>query len=212
MKKIHLIGALAIGLSGAAFAQNSTNNAVTNAAASTQNATSAAMNAAATGNPTVSTWLQSAEAYFTSFNTNSTTFESHNLRVFTGPDYQSQINVDAAVGAQYRVWNSESATINVAATGLGLGLESVVRNAGIAGTLDSAQAGAGLMVDKYDVEISAWVDGGYSPYKDSAFAAGAAQVSKAATANTFVGVRLETQFFSKTPGQPLVGVFVGATF
>jgi hypothetical protein len=48
MKKIHLIGALAIGLSTAAFAQNSTNTA---------------QSAASTANPASQTFLQSAEAY-----------------------------------------------------------------------------------------------------------------------------------------------------
>ena len=152
-----------------------------------------------------------ALGYFSSFNTNLTTFSATNWHgnVWAGADYQSGVNVASSLGVEYGFYKS-------------LTLESVTRNAAIAGTILSEQAGLGVNFVMFDTQLT--VGGGIG----DAFAAVGTQpsglygslfgeVKKAMTQTTFAGMRLETEvpFRSKAgaaPVTPVLSVFVGFRF
>lgn len=147
-------------------------------------------------------FFSSVENYFTSFNTNLTTFSSEKLEVWAGADYQQNYNVSSSLGLEYKPFN------NI------IKLESVTRNAGIAGTILSQQAGVGVAMSLHDVEFGAYVDGGYQFDKKAPFIALSAEVKKALTENTYAGLRLESDFELKAGKQqiPILSVLWGFKF
>ncbi len=175
-----LVGALLCSL-GAARAQTSTNSLAS---------------------PTPATFFDSVGDYFTSFNTNSTTFSAENAEVWASADYQSGLNFAAGFGVQYEL------PANVT-------LESYTRNAGVAGTIVSENIGAGyVLFKKYDTKIVAGVDGGWRWDLERPDLEVYLDARKALTANTFAGVRIsyENDFSAQSPGAPIIGIITGFKF
>lgn len=153
-----------------------------------------------TNAPSPQQFTATALNYFTSFNTNlASTFQNRHGSAWAGADYQSGLNADSVIACDYNLWKI-------------IAVEALVRNGGIAGTLVSAQGGVGVKLTVIDAEFSGWLDGGYSFYRNSGFVAAAAEAKKALTQNTFMGARLEEQFYSRKPEPPLATVFCGFCF
>lgn len=95
-------------------------------------------------------FLGSLQGYFTSFNTNlDSTFGASKLSLWTGVDSIQGGDTALAneVGLSYNVWQA-------------LAPEVVIRNSGVAGTLQSFQGGIGLNFVVHDVRLTLYGDGG----------------------------------------------------
>jgi hypothetical protein len=150
---------------------------------------------------TPQSFFTTATSWLTSQDTNSTTFLSDTVDLWAGADYQSGVAMDANFGAEVPIYKS-------------IAVESVTRNAGIAGTIVSQQAGLCFNIVHYDIKFLAGLDFGYSFVQKDEFVAPFLQLEKAMTQNTFAYIRLEQQFFLSRASSniPLVGVGVGVTF
>lgn len=149
---------------------------------------------------TPATFFTSVSQYFASFDTNKTTFAKTNECDFwAGADYVSGVNISSSLGLEYQLWKKVS-------------VESVTRNAGIAGTILSQQIGVGLNATLYDVKITGYLDGGYDFLHKQPYAALGARVKKALTQNTFAGLGLEAQVMKHGSSTPTISIFTGFTF
>lgn len=149
----------------------------------------------------VPSFAQTALSWVTSLNTNSVIWQNDNVDILVGADNQNSIPVDASLGVQATVYKALCA-------------ESWTRNAAIAGTIVSQQAGIGVQFSKYDLKLAGFIDLGYSLQQDTLYVAPAGQLSKGMTQNTFAFIRLEEDFKLKKRqlDTPLIGIGVGATF
>jgi hypothetical protein len=151
-------------------------------------------------NTPVGSFFGSVTKFFTTFNPDLTNvFASARGQVWLGAEYVSGLNTAASLGLEYPIWKSIS-------------LESVTRNAGVAGTILSQQGGVGLSFNLNDVQLTGYVDGGYDLHNNRAYAAIGARVKKALTAHTFVGVGIETQFSGHKDNVPVLSALLGFTF
>lgn len=146
-------------------------------------------------------FFQSVQQYFTSANTNFT-WTSNRLECAVGADYMSSVNWANYLDAQYDVGR--------------FGIETKMRNAGIAGTVDSVQAGIEYtLVQYYSVKLEAGVIGGYDLERNSVIIEPKLTVRSKLTANTFAGLVLSLPIW--TAGKPMnnvpdVGVEAGFTY
>lgn len=143
-------------------------------------------------------FLESAKTYFSEFDTNSTTFVGKKFDLWTGADYASGVNVTSSLGIEYNVYGSFS-------------IESVTRNAGIAGIIASEQLGGGYNLVFYDSKFTAYVSGGYDFAGSKPYAAVGLRAKKALTRNTFAGIGLEQRISGSHQAAPIVGIFAGFT-
>ncbi len=130
------------------------------------------------------TFFGSVSQYFTSFDTNSTTFKSNSFDLWAGADYQNNLNFANSIGVEWQAVNL-------------LSLESVTRNAGIAGTILSQQVGFGLNKVVYDTKLTGFVDGAYDFQLGRPFLTTGLRVKKALTVHTFAGIGIEVPFYFK---------------
>lgn len=136
-------------------------------------------------------------AYFTSIDTNSTTFHKTNeLDLWTGIDTGNKSAT--VIGADYyfsKGWTADAA----------------FRNSGFTGDFQDAELGVGYSVVYYDIKFAAYADGGYSVIERQPFGAIIGEINKAMTPNTYSGFRLELRFIN---GQTVVTptLKVGFTF
>jgi hypothetical protein len=159
---------------------------------------------AACAQPTTN-FLQSAQLYFTSVNTN---YTFSRFLLWNGMNYQNNVNISDELVASFDVY----APTNCYQGGLTASLEGGMRNSGIAGTVVSGQGGAGLNYNYYDTRIGLYADGGYDDPLHRGFAEVGLRLLKKPTANTFLGTGLGLQFPTTGPQYPLVSVFGGVTF
>lgn len=158
--------------------------------------------------PTTQSFIQSVEAYFSSFDTNSQTFSTNSpYELWTGAAYQSGINLGAQIGVEARP----------IAKYPGLMIGSVSTLSSTVGTIAQEELDFGYSIRHYDVELTlgagavdTFAGGSASPgFKGSVFA----EVKKALTANTFAGMRIEGLFGGGSKANvPMFGVFAGFTF
>lgn len=99
--------------------------------------------------------------YFTHFNTNLTTFRASKFDIWLGVD---SIQGDPSplqneLGAEFDLWRPAASTNSTVA--FAFGIENVVRDSGIAGSLTSEQAGIDLSAIIWDTKASIYFDGGY---------------------------------------------------
>lgn len=145
------------------------------------------------------TFLSTLAQYFTSFNTNLTTFQNSKFELSNGPIYQDNVSIaDSLIFA-----------VNVKKGG-GLYLESETRTAPVANGLVSQTLGAGYGFVKYDTKLSGGINGGYAFDSGRPLLGVYADLRKAITPNTYSGVRIGYQTdFSRTPTTPTILGFVG---
>lgn len=146
-------------------------------------------------------FFQSVQQYFTSANTNYT-WTANTFEFAVGADYMSSVNWANYLDAQYDAGN--------------FGIEAKMRNAGIAGTVDSVQAGIEYtLIQYYSVKLEAGVIGGYDLERNSAVIEPKLTVRSKLTPNTFAGVVLSLPIW--TAGKPInnvpdIGVEAGFTY
>jgi hypothetical protein len=153
-------------------------------------------------------FFQTAGQYLTSANTNYT-WAGNSLEVAAGADYMSSVNWANYLDAQYDFSSAPSFANRLA-------IEAKMRNAGIAGTVDSA--GAGLqytLISYYSIKLQAGVEGGYDLERSSAMIEPKLTLRDKLTPNTFAGVCLSLPIWVK--GRPLnnvpdIGLEAGFTY
>lgn len=152
------------------------------------------------------TFFNSIGSYFTSMDTNSTTFHKANeFDVSLGADYVNNANVSSSLNIRYGLYA-------LGTNGLTLGLESVTRNAGIAGVIQSQQLGLTLSKAIYDVKITGFLEPGYNFPLHHSYAEIGAEAAKALTPNTYSFIRLGTDISARNNGSVVVSGGVGFTF
>lgn len=152
--------------------------------------------------PTPDSFFNTAESYFTTFNTNlDATFGATNYRgsVIVGADYVQSVNISSSLGISYDI-------------GKGFSAESTTRNAGIAGVILSEQLGIGYNLVIHDLKITAYAAPGYDFNAKAVYGAVGARLSKALTSHTFAGIGLEEHFGKGGVSPPILSVFTGFTF
>ena len=146
-------------------------------------------------------FFQSVGNYFTSANTNYT-WASNTWEVAVGADYMSSVNWANYVEAQFDIDRFD--------------IEAKVRNAGIAGTVDSAQAGIGYsLIEFYSIKLEAGIDGGYDLDRNAAIFEPRLTLRDKLTPNTFLGISLSLPVW--TNGKPMnnvpdIGIETGFTY
>lgn len=150
-----------------------------------------------TNTPPIPSFFSSVGSYFTSFNTNLTTFQTDKMNLSAGMDYQNGLNISANLLLEYNAIGKIS-------------LESETRNASIAGTIVSQQAGLGLNFVLHDVKLTLYADGGYDFRDQKPFAEIGSRLKKALTEHTYMGLGIGARI-SKQPA-PVLTVFTGFTF
>ena len=154
------------------------------------------------------TFFQTAVNYFTSANTNYT-WNGNTLEIAAGADYMSSVNWAQYLDAQYDVTSSNSFLSRLA-------FEAKMRNAGIAGTVESIQGGPELTLISYNsVKFQAGLSGGYDLYHDSPLIEPKLTLRDKLTPNTFAGICLSLPIW--THGKPInnvpdIGLEAGFTY
>jgi hypothetical protein len=159
--------------------------------------------------PTVPSFFTTVQSYFTSQNAAFTNCFGGSKRfdVWTGAEYLDGLNVDASLGLEYKAWSfgTNSPT--------SLSMESVTKNAGIAGTILAQQAGVGFNYVLVDTKLTAYVDGGYSFLNKESYAEIGIRAKKALTPNTYLGLGLSLDISAhNTSKRPNIVIFTGFTF
>lgn len=141
MKKLFIIIGVAALLATVSQAQTTT---------STVSITPSSTTSAPTPPANAGSFLTSLQDYFTAFNTNlDATFGASKLSLWTGVDSIQGGDATLAneVGLSYNLWKA-------------LAPEAVIRNSGVASTLQSFQGGLGLNFVVHDVRLTLYGDGG----------------------------------------------------
>lgn len=151
-------------------------------------------------------FFSTALSYFTAFNTNlDSTFANSKGSIWTGADSMQGARTPLAnsLGLSYRVYNVIS-------------LESVTRNAGVAGTVVSQQFGPSLNFVVHDAKLSLYAHAGYEldapaggKFADKIYGEIGVRVCKALTEHTFAGVGVGAQLPKNTQ---VFQVFAGIVF
>lgn len=152
---------------------------------------------------TVPQFYQTALDWVTHADTNSTIFEPQNchLELQVGADYVQGVNATASIGLEYHVWQ------NVV-------IDSITKNAGIAGTVVSQQLGVGISFHYFNIEFTGLIDGGYDLQRSKAFFEPRLEIKKGLTARTYMGVGLGAKiadFKAGVPVTPTLSAYLGIT-
>jgi hypothetical protein len=157
----------------------------------------------------------SAEQYLTGANTNYT-WADNTFEIAAGADYMSSVNWVNYLDGQFDL-NSATAPVSSAWTFEDrLAIEAKIRNAGIAGTVDSVEAGPELtFISYYSVKLESGVDGDYDLDRSSAIIEPKLTLRDKLTPNTFAGVCLSLPIWVN--GKPLnnvpdIGLEAGFTY
>ena len=150
-------------------------------------------------------FISTAFGYFTSFNPELSGTFTNKGAVWAG--------VDSILGGppgEPSLVNELGASYNVYKTLAG---EMVLRNANVAGTVDSLQGGLSYGLILVDTRVAAYADGGYDWNLSKMYGEVGLRVQKALTAHTFAGVSYGVQILG-TKGSPpqVLGAQVGFTF
>ncbi len=159
-------------------------------------------------------FFNSVAQYFSAFDTNSTTFATDTFDLWAGADTVNNQNLAASLGLEILPFRTSTNTFASA-----LSLESVTRNATVAGTIVSEQAGFGYNLTHFDTRLTGYVDAGYRFDTRQGYVAPGLRVKKALTENTYAGVGLELPvYFTHGAGQstgaasPTLSIFTGFKF
>lgn len=144
----------------------------------------------------------SVQNYFTSFDTNSTTFLADNVDIWAGADTVDSSTTRASLGIAAMVYQHK------------LSIESITRSGAVGGTVVSQQFGVGYNITHFDTRFTGYIHAGYSLDSKRAYAAPGLRVMKALTANTYAGMSLELPFYFKRGAgvTPTISVFTGFRF
>lgn len=169
-----------------------------------------------TNSPTLpQNFFQSVEQYLASANTNYT-WAGNTFEIAAGADYMSSVNWANYLDAQYDFRSTLNSQNSQPAFLDRLALEAKIRNAGVAGTVVSAEAGLQCtLISYYSVKLEAGVDGGYDLERNAAMIEPKLTLRDKLTPNTFAGVCLSLPIWAG--GRPVnnvpdIGVEAGFTY
>jgi hypothetical protein len=153
---------------------------------------------------TAQSFLTSVGQYFTGFNSNYTMLAAHHIEAWTAAEYSQGENWADDLGIDYRFDS-------------GIRLETVFQNAGINGTILSAQCGVGYSIVYIDTEFAAGLNVGYRPQQRWEEVTPYLEARKSLTANTWAGLRLSYEIDTGPGAQngartPSVAVEMGVKF
>jgi hypothetical protein len=157
-----------------------------------------------TNAPSPATFFQTAEGYLTSFNP-AYSWESNRLEIEVGADYQSGMQWANDIEGQYDV---NGGNVIVGAR---------LRNAGIGGVVEMAQAKLGYAIATYeDTRVEASLYAGYDNQYNCAVVEPELDLRKKLTENTFAGVYISEPILVQKhiSGEfvPNIGIETGFTF
>lgn len=147
--------------------------------------------------PAVPIFFGTVTSYFSAHNTNLLTFQNEKSAFWVGADYLDHVNVSASLGIERAIYKDLSA-------------EFIMRNAHVAGTIVSVQAGVGWNTTVHDTKLTFYLDGGHDAVNDRLFGELGARVKKALTDHTFAGVGIGARLEKKAT--PTLTIFTGFTF
>jgi hypothetical protein len=147
-------------------------------------------------------FLQNALAYFSSFNTNSTTFINANYQVFTGVKFQSGINEGALLGVEAQPFTN----INW------LTFRDVATLADTVGTVSENEFDIGAFFVHYDLRFGAFAGVDTIIQKNRWTPILGLEAQKALTANSFMGVAVERRIDDHDRGALTEFLEAGFTF
>lgn len=152
-------------------------------------------------------FLSTIQGYFSHFDpTLTNTFsDSKRLDLWTGAEQNLGNNTAADLGIEFRAYTFSETVLSIS-------LESVTKNAGIAGTILGTQAGVGLNYVYIDTKLTGYVDGGYDFLNERPYAEIGLRVKKALTVNTFAGIGIALPIEKGFTGRPNIVIFTGFTF
>lgn len=142
------------------------------------------------------TFFQTAEQYLTSANTNYT-WTNVTCEASVGADYMSSVQWANDLNLQY----------DLSGTGVSpvlspLSLDADMRNAGVAGTVESLEGGVHYtVVQYYSVKLQGGAHVGYDFFRDSTVIEPDLGINAKLTENTFAGLRLSLPVWLR--GKPL---------
>jgi hypothetical protein len=159
--------------------------------------------------PTPQSFLTTVEGYFTSFNTNLTTFGTNApYEAWAGVAYQAGLRLGANLALEAKPFSG--------APGFMIG--SVSTLADTVGTIAQQEVDVGWSIVHYDVELTAGgaalytFQDGYDKNGKGMNGGVFVEAKKALTENTFAGIRAEEVFGSGRANQPILTLFGGFTF
>ena len=149
--------------------------------------------------------LSQATSWITSVDTNKTWLNSP-VDIWTGANFQSGLQTSSELGGSYDAWSTSTNTA--------LAPELLFRNAGIAGTLVSAQAGIGWSIFHYDLKLTPYASGGYSVAKNCGTMEAGVRLKKKVANSSSVGLGLSYPYYFHGPNTklPSLTTFLTWTF
>lgn len=141
--------------------------------------------------PSPASWPSTVLDWVSGSDTNITLFNDASVTLWAGNSYLNNSQNASTFGADVRVWKSES--------GLQLTIESETKNAGVAGTLYSQQAGFQFGKGIHDLRFGGYINGGYSFFENKPFIEAGGDFRKAIGKVSFIGLRVGYQFIDKQP-------------
>jgi hypothetical protein len=155
------------------------------------------------------TFFQTLGQWFSSQNTNLDTFQSDRFSLWAGMDNLGNSLTTASIGGDFYLGAADT---NGVRSGLGaLSLEGNFRNATVAGTVVTAQAGFGYSWVSHDIKLTAFLDGGNRFDTHQPYLAGGVRIKKALTPNTFAGIGIELPIYlnHQSDLSPTFSIFTG---
>ncbi len=162
-------------------------------------------------NAPASSFFGSVGSYLTGSNPNLTIRGSAEITL--GMAYQAGVNIASDFGIRYKFGTPAT---NGSASGLFV--ESVTRNAGVAGIIVSEQAGGGyylIPASTPDIELSGGLLAGYRFDTASPAITAYLDVRKSLTVNTYAGIRIGYEWDSarqRAQAAPVISAETGFTF
>lgn len=160
-------------------------------------------------------FFQSAEQYFASANTNYT-WAGNTYEISAGADYMSSVNWANYLEGQFDLNSAMAPTSSAWTFEDRLAIEAKIRNAGIAGTVVSIEAGPELtFISYYSVKLEGGVDGGYDLDRKSPLIEPKLILRDKLTPNTFAGVCLSLPVWTggkSINNVPDIGLEAGFTY
>jgi hypothetical protein len=147
-------------------------------------------------------FYNTAVSWVTDLNTNIHTFDDDicHLELQVGADYVQGVNATASIGLEYHVYKN-------------FVIDSITKNAGVAGTVVSQQIGGGISFRLANIELTGLIDGGYDLQRNRAFFEPRVEIKKGMTDRTYVGMGIGVKIddFKSKSISPTLSAYVGIT-
>lgn len=161
-----------------------------------------------TSSNSIPSFFNTAEGYFTSFNTNLLTFQSgmDNVDISTGTENWNNSRMLAVFHGDARVYQTS--------TNISLRVVATFYNDTTLGSLSKADGGVGIAYSLFDTKTTGSINGGYDWEAKSGYVRPDLKFEKAMTQHTFAGVNLGIPLYFKGQGNltPNFGFDLGFNF